>query len=71
MKIEYFSDTDTLYIDLSGRESVESQEIGAGIILDLDAEGLPAGLDIDNASKHLGLDKLSFKGVPFEVEQAG
>ncbi len=70
MKIEYFPETDTLYIDLSERPSTDSREIGEGIVLDLDEKGLPVGLDIDQASKHLDLKHLDLKRIPFEVHQS-
>ena len=70
MRIEYFPDTDSLYIDLSERVSADSREIGEGIVLDLDDQGRPVGLDIDQASKHLDLKNLDLKRIPFEVHQA-
>jgi len=39
MKLNYFPETDSLYIDLSEKPSVESQEVSAGVVLDYDAEG--------------------------------
>jgi uncharacterized protein YuzE len=39
MKLNYYADTDSLYIDLAERTSVESREISEGIVLDYDAEG--------------------------------
>jgi uncharacterized protein YuzE len=63
MKLNYFAETDSLYIDLSERPSVRSKEISEGVVLDYDASGNLVGIDIDNAStkvelKHLVLDKL-------------
>jgi uncharacterized protein YuzE len=68
MRIEYYAKTDSLYIDLADRPSADSKEIGDGIVLDVDAEGRPVGLDIDQASKHLDLRQLDLKRVPFPVE---
>jgi uncharacterized protein YuzE len=39
MKLNYYSDTDSLYIDLAERTSVESPEISEGVVLDCDVEG--------------------------------
>ena len=50
MKVNYFPDTDSLYIDLSEQPSVESREISEGVVLDYDASGHLVGIDIDNAS---------------------
>jgi len=69
MKIEYFPTTDSLYIDLADRPSVDSTEIGDGIVLDLDSQGRPVGLDIDQASKKLDLRELNLSRLPFAVEK--
>jgi len=50
MKLNYYPDTDSLYIDLSEQASVESHEISEGVVLDYDARGKLVGIDIDNAS---------------------
>jgi len=42
MKLAYYSDTDSLYIDLAEHPSVESREISEGIVLDYDAESWKA-----------------------------
>jgi uncharacterized protein YuzE len=39
MKISYYPDTDSLYIDLSEQPSIESREISEGVVLDYDAQG--------------------------------
>ena len=70
MKIEYFPETDSLYIELADRPGSDTREIEEGIILDIDDQGRAVGLDIDQASKHLDLKKLNLRRIPFEVEQA-
>jgi uncharacterized protein YuzE len=69
MKIEYFPETDSLYIDLADRPGADTREIEEGIVLDVDEHGCAVGLDIDQASKHLSFHKLNLKGLPFEIEQ--
>ena len=59
MKISYYPDTDSLYIDLSEQPSAESREISEGVVLDYDAQGRLAGIDIDNASLKVELKKLN------------
>ena len=49
---ELFPDTDSLYIDLSHKQSTESQEVSEGVVLDYDAEGNLVGIDIDHASQN-------------------
>jgi len=69
MKIEYFADTDSLYIDLSGRQGSDVVELAEGVVMDVDDQGHPVGLDIDQASKHLDLARLDFNHLPFQVHQ--
>jgi uncharacterized protein YuzE len=64
MKLNYYKDTDSLYIDLNSRPSVETREIAEGVNMDLDAEGHLVGLDIDHASKILDLKKLELTHLP-------
>jgi uncharacterized protein YuzE len=64
MKLNYYSDTDSLYIDLSEQPSVESREISEGIVLDYDAAGNLVGIDIDNASRKVDLKRLTLNKLP-------
>ena len=50
MELNYYPETDSLYINLSEQPSVESKEISEGILLDYDIDGRLVGIDIDNAS---------------------
>ncbi len=64
MKLNYYPETDSLYIDLSERPSAESREISEGIVLDYDAQGNLVGIDIDNASRKVDLKKLTLNKLP-------
>ena len=68
MKLNYYSDTDSLYIDLSEQPSVESREISEGIVLDYDATGSLVGIDIDNASQKVDLKKLTLNKLPAVIQ---
>ena len=68
MKLNYYSDTDSLYIDLSEQPSVESREISEGIVLDYDAAGNLVGIDIDNASRKVDLKQLTLNRLPAVVQ---
>jgi len=67
MKIRYYPETDSLYIDLSEKTSVESREISEGVVLDYDAEGNLVGIDIDNAAKKVQLKELILSRLPGDV----
>ena len=66
MKLNYYPETDSLYIDLSNRASVDSREISTGVVIDYDSEGNIAGIDIDNASKKLEMSELIISQMPFQ-----
>jgi uncharacterized protein YuzE len=68
MKLNYFPETDSLYIDLSGTVSAESREISEGIVLDYGADGELVGIDIDNASRKVDLNRLIVSRLPGAVE---
>ena len=68
MKLTYYPETDSLYIDLSEQPSVESQEISAGVVLDYDSSGNLVGIDIDNASKKVQLKELTLSKLPIEIQ---
>lgn len=68
MKLNYFPETDSLYIDLSGHASTESREVSAGVVLDYDAQGNLVGIDIDHASTRVELDILTLSKLPGRVE---
>jgi len=70
MKLNYYPDTDSLYIDLSEKPSIESKEISEGIVLDYDAEGNLVGIDIDNASKKVELNELTLSRLPADKRAA-
>jgi len=64
MKLNYYNDTDSLYIDLDeNRTSVETREIESGVALDFDADGKLVGIDIDHASKVANLARIESIGL--------
>ncbi len=67
MKLNYYPETDSLYIDLAERSSTESKEVSEGVVLDYDANGNLVGIDIDNASKKLELKTLVLNKMPADV----
>lgn len=69
MKINYYAETDSLYIDLSSKPSVDSREVSEGIVLDYDADGNLVGIDIDQASTKLEINELILSKLPAEVKQ--
>ncbi|OKH15179.1 DUF2283 domain-containing protein [[Limnothrix rosea] IAM M-220] len=64
MKINYYPETDSLYIHLSDQPSIDSQEISEGVVADYDEAGNLVGLDIDNASKKVQLGEFILNQLP-------
>ena len=69
MEINYYPETDSMYIDLSSKTSIESKEISEGIILDYDKDGKLVGIDIDNASSKMDLTELVLNKLPTKVQK--
>lgn len=67
MKLNYYPETDSLYIDLSSKDSCETREISPGINLDYDDKNELVGIDIDNASKKLDIRELTLNHIPAKV----
>lgn len=64
MKLHYYPETDSLYIELSGGTVAETREIADGLNADLDSSGVVVGLDIDRASRTLDLSTLESIALP-------
>jgi uncharacterized protein YuzE len=61
MKLNYYQETDSLYIDLAEKPSTESKEISEGVVLDYDEDGNLVGIDIDKPARKLNLKNLLIK----------
>ena len=64
MKLNYDRKTDSLYIDLNARPSVDSREVQDGVVIDLDEKGRIVGIDIQHASQILDLATLETESLP-------
>jgi uncharacterized protein YuzE len=63
MKIRYFEDTDTLYIEFREREIVESRDLDENTVLDLDADGNVLAMTVEHASARTDIRRLTVEGV--------
>lgn len=64
MKLHYYPETDSLYIELKSVPSTETREIVEGLNVDLDANGDVVGFDIDHASGKLDLSRIETIALP-------
>ncbi len=69
MKLNYYKDTDSLYINLSSTKSIDSQEISDGVVLDYDINGKIVGIDIDQASKIVNIAETITTNLPNVISQ--
>jgi uncharacterized protein YuzE len=64
VKLHYYPETDSLYIDLNAMPGSDSEEVGEGVVIDFDKQGNPVGIDIQHASKRLDLSTLETVSLP-------
>ena len=66
MKLTYYADTDSLYVEFTERPSLGSTEIAAGVVVDFDGQGRVVGIDIDNARNTVDLERVVVSAVARE-----
>lgn len=63
MKVSYFDDTDTLYIELRNDVVSDSKDLDENTILDLDADGNIVGITMEHASTRTDVSSLQLSGI--------
>jgi len=63
MKIKYFQQTDTLYIELRETKVAETRDLDENTQVDLDENGNLCGITIEHASQRTDVPNLSFEQV--------
>ena len=69
MKLHYYPETDSLYVELKTTPGAETRETTDGLNVDLDAEGEVVGFDIDHASERLDLAALETLSLPLHTSR--
>lgn len=70
MKVSYYPETDSLYIELSAAPAVDSLEVVEGVVIDLDEKGVPVGIGIDPAGGVVDLESIDLRLWPAESKKA-
>ena len=70
MKLHYYPETDSLYIELKPTPGTTTREVTDGLVVDLDEQGEVVGFDIDFASKRIDLSKLETVALPLRTTTA-
>jgi len=63
LKLSYFADTDTLYIELNSAGITDSVDMGKNAIIDLDAEGNVVAITVEHASTRADMQTLTLSGI--------
>jgi uncharacterized protein YuzE len=64
MKLHYYPEIDSLYIELNNAPGAEPREVVEGLVADFDVDGNVVGLDIDHASRKLDLSEVETIALP-------
>ncbi len=64
MRLHYYPETDSLYIELKSTPGTQTREIVEDLNVDLDSNGDVVGFDIDRASRKLDLSKIETVALP-------
>jgi len=63
MKVQYFKDTDTLYIEFRAAEIVESRDLDEDTVIDLDAKGKVCAMTMERAAGRADVPHFSFEEI--------
>lgn len=63
MKIKYFEDTDTLYIEFRDAEVLETRDYDDNTLIDIDAAGQVCGITVEHAKQRVDLPGFSFEQI--------
>ncbi len=63
MKIRYYADTDTLYIEFRDVPVVETRDLDENTLLDVDAQGNISAITVEHASERAGIPHFSYEQV--------
>ncbi len=70
MRLHYYPETDSLYVEFKDGPGVETREVTDGLNVDLDVGGEVVGFDIDHASKRLDLSTLETEALPLRATKS-
>ena len=63
MKVKYFEDTDTAYVELLDKPVFETREISENILIDVDEKGNLVSMTIEHAKETAGLWEFSYQEI--------
>mgnify|MGYP001545454332 FL=1 len=63
MKVQYFKDTDTLYIEFRPGDIVESRDLDENTVIDLDADGNICAMTMEHAKDRTDVPHFTFEEI--------
>jgi uncharacterized protein YuzE len=63
MKIKYFQETDTLYIEFKESEIAETKDLDENTLIGLDREGNVCAITVEHASERTDIPHFSFEQI--------
>ncbi len=63
MKMSYYDDTDTLYIEFRQSVVAETKDLDENTLMDVDSSGQVIGITVEHASKRTDVSKLVLSGI--------
>ena len=64
MKIQYFEDTDTLYVVFRDREVADTRDLEENTFVEFDAAGNLVSMTVEHARERADVANFSFQQVP-------
>jgi uncharacterized protein YuzE len=64
MELKYFPDTDTLLIDFTHKDIVETRDINENVLVELDRDGCLVSMTIEHAKQHMDIENFSYQKAP-------
>ncbi len=63
MKVKYFKDTDTLYIEFRDSDIAESKDLDENTVLDVDSDGNVCAITFEHASQRTDVHHVTVEGI--------
>jgi uncharacterized protein YuzE len=63
VKVQYFEDTDTLYIEIRRSAIAETRDLDENTLLDVDAEGNVCAITFEHASERTDVERITLEGI--------
>ena len=64
MKVRYFADIDTLWIELRGAPAAETRDLDEDALIEIDEDGNVCAITLEHASERTDVSQISLERVP-------